>query len=264
MLGNAVTVKANASGGAGTYQYAFYYKKDSNTKWTVKQGFKANNTVSIQPANAATYSICAKVKDKSGTIEKQYMQLTVYKNIENQSTISASSIQSGNSVKISCRASGGSGFYNYAVYYKKTSDSKWTVKQSYQSNTSVTITPAKIADYEICVKAKDSDGNESKKYFKLSVTAAALANNSQISSENISVSQSVKVTASASGGTIPYTYAFYYKNINGSSWTKKQDFSSNSSVSIKFSTPDTYNICAKVKDQSGTIVKKYFTVTVTK
>ena len=231
---------------------------------TIKSCSSKDGMLVFDGGKKVSGSLFSVEKGSSLTIEKQYMQLTVYKNIENQSTISASSIQSGNSVKISCRASGGSGFYNYAVYYKKTSDSKWTVKQSYQSNTSVTITPAKIADYEICVKAKDSDGNESKKYFKLSVTAAALANNSKISSENISVSQSVKVTASASGGTVPYTYAFYYKNINGSSWTKKQDFSSNSSVSIKFSTPDTYNICAKVKDQSGTIVKKYFTVTVTK
>ncbi len=65
-LGDTVTVKAASSGGTGPCTYAIYYKQSSGSKWTVKQDFKANQTVSVKPANAAAYDICVKVKDSTG------------------------------------------------------------------------------------------------------------------------------------------------------------------------------------------------------
>ena len=161
-----------------------------------------------------------------------------------------------------CSATGGSGYYNYAVYYKKESDSKWTTKQNFSANSTAVITPQKVTTYDICVKVRDNAGREVKKYFKLTVTNADLSNHSKVSAETIKVNGTVKITGVAAGGTSPYTYAFYYKEMNSSKWTQKQDFTSNSAVSVKFTKSGVYNICAKVKDSKGTIVKKYFTVTV--
>ncbi len=260
-LGNTVAVTCSAKGGKAPYTYAVLYKKTSDTKWVTKQGFKENASVSVKPANAAIYDICAKVKDKNGTVEKKFFKLTVQKKLENLSSVSAETIQQGSAVTLQCSASGGSGYYNYAVYYKKTSDTKWTTKQGFKANSTVKITPAKVTTYDICVKVRDSENKEVKKYFKLNVTNAPLSNNSSVSSENIKIGESVTVKAVYSGGETPCKYAFYYKNINSSSWITKQDFSTNAVTSIKFSKAGTYNICVKIKDSKGNVAKKYFTVT---
>ena len=72
------------------------------------------------------------------------------------------------------------------------------------------------------------------------------------------------VNCSATGGKGDYTYAVLYKQKSQSKWTTKQDFNYNADVSIKPAQATDYDICVKVKDKDGTIVKKYFTVRVTK
>ena len=72
-------------------------------------------------------------------------------------------------VKVSCSATGGSEGYLYGVYYKKKSDTKWTTKQDFKTNTTVSVKPAKATTYDICVKVKDSTGTVTKKYFVVAV-----------------------------------------------------------------------------------------------
>ena len=161
-------MNAKATGSTGFYTYAVYYKQKAQTKWTTKQDFKANNTIAVKPAKATTYDICVKVKDDKGTIVKKYFTVNVT-DFTNTSTLSATEIKLGNTVKVSCSATGSTGYYQYAVYYKKTSDTKWTTKQSYSSNNTVTIKPAKATTYDVCVKVKDNQNNEVKKYFTVTV-----------------------------------------------------------------------------------------------
>ena len=83
-FGQTVTVHAKADGGKGNYTYAVLYKKKSDTKWTVKQDYAVNDTVSIKPAKATDYDICVKVKDGSGTVEKKYFAVKVYNVLKNK------------------------------------------------------------------------------------------------------------------------------------------------------------------------------------
>ena len=168
-LGSTVTVNAKATGSTGFYTYAVYYKQKAQTKWTTKQDFKANNTIAVKPAKATTYDICVKVKDDKGTIVKKYFTVNVT-DFKNTSTISATEITLGKTVKVSCSATGSTGFYQYAVYYKKTSDTKWTMQQNYSSNNTVTFKPTEATTYDICVKVKDNQDNIVKKYFTVTVT----------------------------------------------------------------------------------------------
>ena len=167
-LGNTVTVNAKASGSTGTYTYAVYYKQQAQSKWTVKQDFNENDKVTVKPAKAVDYDICVKVKDSKGTVVKKYFSVNVTE-LVNTSTVSANEIKLGSSVKVSCSVSGKADSYQYAVYYKKASDTKWTAKQTYSSNATVTVKPSKTTDYEICVKAQDSNGTVAKKYFTVTV-----------------------------------------------------------------------------------------------
>ncbi len=261
-LGDTITVKGAASGGAGSYKYAVFYKASSASTWTTKQDFSSTSSVSIKFTGTGTKNICVKVKDGAGTVAKKYFDVTVVKGLTNTSKLSASTINLGSTAKAVCSATGGSGYYNYAVFYKKTSDSSWATAQNYGSNDTVTFKPAKATTYDVCMKVKDTNGTESKKYVTLTVKAAELVNTSTVSATSITLGNSVTVKGSATGGAGSYKYAFFYKASSASTWTTKQDFSSTSSVSIKFTGAGTKNICVKVKDGNGTIEKKYIDITV--
>ena len=260
-IGESVTVIASAKGGSGTLKYAVYYKKKTDTAWISKQNFSTNTTISIKPEKAGDYDICVKVRDENGNVEKKYFELNVYYILTNRSLISDTSIFLGNTVNVHASASGGTGDYKYAVYYKKTSDTKWTVKQDFNKNQSVSVKPAKATEYNICVKVKDGSGSIEKKYFVIKVYDV-LTNTSTVSPSSIGLGSEVAVKCSAKGGAGSYTYAVLYKKKSDTKWTVKQDFSKNQSVSIKLAKATEYNICVKVKDGNGSIEKKYFEITV--
>ena len=263
ILGRTVTVNAKAILGSGNYTYAVFYKKKSESKWTTRQDFSTNDTVTIKPAYATEYDVCVKAKDSDGTIAKKYFTVKVNSKLSNTSALSAENIVIGQKVTANCLAQGGMGEYQYQVVYKQTSQTKWTTAQAFSENTSVTFKPAKATTYDVCVKVKDSNGTIVKKFFTVQVNAK-LTNTSAVSSATIKKGGTVAVNGSATGGVGDYTYAIFYKQKAQTKWTTKQNFNDNADVSITPTQVADYDICVKVKDKDGTIVKKYFTVTVTK
>ena len=259
-LGETVTAKATAS--SGTYKFAFLYKQKAQSNWTTAKDFSSATSAVIKPAKATTYNICIKAKDSSGNIQKKYFELTVVNKLTNTSKISSTTLTIGKPITINCSATGGTGYYNYAVLYKKTSQSNWTTVQGFKSNDIVKITPASASTYEICVKVKDTNGTIEKKFFSIKTTSGELTNNSKISATSITLGNSVTLTGAASGGSGSYKYAVYYKSSSASTWNTKQEFNANNSTSIKFSGKGSKEVCIKVKDSAGTVAKKYFTVTV--
>ena len=169
--GQSTTVTATAANGSGGYQYAIYLKKSDATNWTVKQDFGTNAKLSLKPSSDGKYQVCVKAKDSIGGIAKAYLDITVKPAVENTSTISATSIKLKSSVTVTCSAKNGSGGYTYSVLYKQKSSSNWATAQDFKTNTSVKITPSAAAEYDVCVKAKDSIGGIAKKYFTVKVTA---------------------------------------------------------------------------------------------
>lgn len=259
-LNGSVTVSASASGGSKKYTYAFYYKRSSASTWAKKADFGTASSVSIKPLAATSYDICVKVKDSAGSVNVKYLTLKVNPQLADNSKLAVASITKGNTATVKTAATGGSGGYTYAVYYKESTSNSWINAQTFKAVSSVSFKPSKAATYDICVKVKDSLGYEAKSYLTLKVSE--LINNSTISSTSISKGGSVTVKAAASGGSGSYTYAVYYKKSTASSWSKAQDFGTNSSVAIKLSSTATYSICVKVKDSTGVITNKYFDVTV--
>ena len=168
-LGSTVTFTGKAVGGEGDYLYAFLYRKEGDTKWTVKQGYKENNTWDFTAAYTGNYEFCVKVKDSSGEIYKTFTELDFVESFVNESSISADTIKKGETVTVTAVPEEGMENCTYAFYYKKVSDTKWTQKQGFDTNDTVEIKPAYATDYQVCVKIKDENGNISKKYFDLTV-----------------------------------------------------------------------------------------------
>ena len=90
--------------------------------------------------------------------------------LKNTSSLSATTVKKGSKVTAKCSATGGTAPYTYAVYVKKTTDTNWTLKQNFKTNASVVFTTAKVADYKVCIKVKDSSGTIVKKYIDLKST----------------------------------------------------------------------------------------------
>ena len=81
----------------------------------------------------------------------------------------------GEKKKINCSATGGAGNYQYKVMYRKATTNKWTTKQDYSDNTTLSIKPSANVDYVIYIKAKDSLGKISSKTFDVRVSAGVTA-----------------------------------------------------------------------------------------
>ena len=261
VLGKTITVTGSAAGGKGNYQYAYLYKKFSQKSWTQIADYSTNTSAEVTPKGYGDYQVCVKVKDADGTVAVEYLNLVVNDKLKNNSTISDESIVLGKTVTVTAAAADGMGGYTYSVLYKQAASSKWTTKQDFTSNTSVSIKPTKATSYNVCVKVKDKSGTIVKKYFTVEVKAP-LENTSAVSAETLKLGETLVITASASGGEGDYTYGILYKQSASSKWTNAQDFTANTSVSIKPTKAADYDVCVKVKDKSGTVVKKYFTVTV--
>ena len=264
--GDTLTIKGSATGGTGSYQYAYYYREFTQSAWTKIADYSAAASKTLTLANNGYYQICVKVKDGNGTVAKEYYNVVVKDtDLVNESTLSAEKISLGNTIKVTAKASGGSGSYTYEILYKilykKTTDSKWVKQQSYSANTTVNIKPAKVAEYQVCVKAKDSKGTVEKKYMTFKTTSG-VKNTSTVNAATIEYGGIITINGSAEGGTAPYQYAFLYKKTTESKWSEVQAYAENTTVSITPKKAVDYDVCVKVKDANGVEEKRYFVITV--
>ena len=82
--------------------------------------------------------------------------------------LSADTIKKGDSVAVAA-ANPDYINMNYAFYYKKSSDKKWTTIQNFDTSAVAWITPKRSGNYKICVKFKDTDGVILKQYIDIKV-----------------------------------------------------------------------------------------------
>ena len=66
-VGEKISVKGAASGGAGGYTYAFYYKKSSKTDWYAMAPAYTTRHAAFKPAAAVSYDVKVIVKDAEGS-----------------------------------------------------------------------------------------------------------------------------------------------------------------------------------------------------
>lgn len=263
-----VTVTGSAKGGSGDYKYAFYYKKSTSAAWTlIGEEYGEAATAVVTPASAGTYSVRINVKDSSGTIAVKQINLTSLAKLDplvNESTVSSTTVTKGTEITLTGKASGGISPYTYAYYYKKSTSSSWTkIGTEFGTETTAKFTPAVKAVYNIKISVKDNTGSVETKTFDITSTASdPLVNNSTLSASEVSKGTKVTITAKASGGTAPYTYAYYYKKSTSSSWTKiGTEFGTETTAEFTPATAAVYNVKIVVKDKSGNTATKTFTVT---
>ncbi len=256
-LGDSVTVTAAASGGTSPYEYAVFYKQNSQSSWTKARGYASGTSVKITPKAATKYTIRVKAKDSDGTIKDKDLSLTVGNT--KKSSLSKNAITLGESVTVTCSEDKA---VSYAVFYKQTSQSSWTKVRDYAAGTTVKVTPKASTTYTIRVKAKDSSGNVKSRDLSLKVNPGSFANTSKVSANTINLGSTLTVTCASTGGTGTKQYAVFYKQNSQSSWTKVRGYATGTSVKVTPKASTTYTIRVKAKDGAGTVKDKDFAVTV--
>ncbi len=210
-----------------------------------------------------------KIYSAKGTEPKRYADkcgftfVETIDEFENNSTVNGEVLTVGNKIIVNASAEGGVGPYTYAYYYKRSVNTSWNTfgEKGFNSTTTASFTPTSAADFDVKVIAKDSDGMQAEKMFKVSmINEVPLANNTNVSKTNFNVGEKVTVTGAASGGDGKYTYEFYYKRSTASSWTK---FGSNGTGTFQPGSAGTFTIRTYAKDGSGHTAMKDFTLTAT-
>lgn len=174
-LGNPVRLTGKATGGKGSYTYAFYFKRSSNTMWkTLGTEFSSTSTAKVTPTSDGYYDFRILVKDSTGIAVTKTFKVTVKKAntaLTNTSTVSATSVKSGTAVKLTGKATGGTAPYKYAFYYKRTENSSWkTIGTAYGTATSGSFTPTSSGTFDVKVSVKDNAGKIVTKSFTVKAT----------------------------------------------------------------------------------------------
>ncbi len=261
-LGQYAVIKASATGGSGGYTFALQYiNKDKDTSWKLKRYYSSYPTINFKPDEPGNYYLYVKAKDSSGEVVGKRFALKVSPDIVNKSTLSKTEIYLGDTVTVNAKATGGAGENTYAVLYKKSSDTKWSVKQYYSDNTSVDIKPLRTEDYDVAVKVKDKNGRISEKKLTLKVYAK-LKNTSIVSAASVEPGGTVTVTGAAEGGKPGYTYSLMVKEKNDSSWSVVRAKDAEETMTFTPEKEGTYTLCSVARDVKNTAAKKYFNLTV--
>lgn len=266
--GTGVKLTGSAQGGTKPYYYTFQYQKEGASKWTaIGTKNSTSSTAEFKVDAGGKYTVRSIIKDSSGASASKSFKVTVTGNagIVNNSTISASSVYAGQTVKINGAASGGTAPYYYTIQYKKPGSTVWSTKGDKNSTvSSAELKPGKSGTYTVRCIVKDSKGAVSTKNFSLTVnTAPALVNSSTISASSVKKGTAVKLTAKADGGVKPYNYTYQLKKPGSSSWinigTKNTE---ETSASFKPSVEGTYAVRVILKDVTGKSDIKTFSLKV--
>ena len=153
---------------------------NENTYYTEAKEFDGYTLIATPDNASGVYT--------AGTTVVRY----IYQADELEASVSDKEVKLGSKVSVNFNAKGGKGSYQYAVQYKKKTDKKWMTAKSFSDTEGAEITPAMVADYQVCVKVKDAAGTIKKKYLNF-MTYLGLNNTSELEKENIELGDQLTV-----------------------------------------------------------------------
>ncbi len=213
--------------GTAPYQY-YWYINGVNTSSGLYLEYSFPKT--------GNYNISILIVDSQGDKAHAYLNVTV----EPKPTITISSSSDatdvGNVISFSSSLSGGSPFYNYTWRISSLGFVGYQKDLTYQFSTPGT--------YNVTVEVTDGAGNTATA--SITITIHSLPNVSIKSQySNIDTNVTDSFNSNVSGGTAPYTYAWY---ING-------NYEGNgTSISYSFTDSGTYSVELKIMDATGATV----------
>ncbi|MBD5135246.1 MAG: starch-binding protein [Lachnospiraceae bacterium] len=236
--------------------------------------YSGNSTVTWKPKAAGTYILYVYVKDSDGNIVSKEIEgytvkdeeTPVYKNVSVTSfktSKASNSITTGQSVRMTANATGGSGELEYQFVVKRGNGENQTVRK-YSSDNSCQWIPAQTGKYTLYVYVKDSStGKIVKKSIKNYNVKSALKIKSFTQSRKSGtavVGDKVVVRVNATGGIGQKFYRYYYK-LNGKKYMLK-DYTATKKINWVPKKAGKYQLFVEATDDLGNKVTKKVNYTV--
>ena len=264
MVGQKVTLTADATGGKGTLKYKFVVKPYNKYVVTVR-GYKESNSCTWIPAVSGKYTLYVYVKDENGTVVKKTVKAyTVAKKLKVSSLKTSAKSRfayAGSKIILSAKATGGIGGKFYKFYYKL--NGKTYVIRNYSEVAKTGFIPKKAGKYELYVAVTDDLGNTAKKRISNYVINKQLqVKYIKANKKNIKVGDTIKINTSAKGGYIKKSYKYRITVKNNGRTKVLKNYTSSSSVKWKATKKGTYTFKVYVKDSNGKKVSKSVTYVV--
>ena len=224
--------------------------------------WKSSNTSVATVSNGVVTGVAAGKATITVTTEdgsyKATCTVTVNKNEEeaivNTSFISQEAVV-GEKIVFKGSATGGSGEYQYAYYYRKTSDKTWTTAGTeWGTSAYATAKPGSNTVYEVCIKVRDANNtsNVVKKYlsFAANTTETSLKCYGSVYKTIYKYGITNKITASSANasGTVKYKYEYR----KASSWTYETIKDYTTSTSVSWDAPQTGSFTLRITAYDGT------------
>lgn len=90
----------------------------------------------------------------------------------------------------------------------------------------------------------------------------ALVNTSSYDSPVFKVGDTITIVGSATGGTAPYTYAFYIKRGTATSWSSREPDEGDNVINLRPTGATSYQVKIDVTDSEGTTASKILSFSV--
>lgn len=273
-VNTAIKLTANGSGGKAPYTYKFFYQLDEDLiENPIDKALPTTNTVLFEPTQVGEYTLKVEIRDDNGNGK------TTTKTIANYKIVNGPIIEALSAVKkdmpedsiyvndpilvtAALKDKTGTGPIQYLFTIKNGSKIVKTVTQ--EDENSFEFIPDTAGSYSVTADVKDADGLTATQTLKnvvvlKTVTAVLKADKAS----GTTINTGIKLTATATGGKAPYSYAFEWEDEQGNT-EPIQEKSILKTASLRFSEPEDvgfYTLRVTVTDANGVeavgVITKY-------
>ena len=248
--GETAKVSLTATGSGLTYTW--YYKNKGMSSFAKTTAFTGNTYSVAMDSSRDGRQIYCVVKDSAGNTVKSN---TVTINMEHYAKITKQpasvSVANGETAKVSFTASGDG--LTYTWYFKNAGASSFSKTTTFTGNSYTTTMNDERAGRQIYCVVKDKYGNSVKTNTVTLNMSKAVSITKQPVSVTVAEGETAKVSFTASGDGLTYTW--YYKSKGMSSFTKTTAFAGNSYAVAMDSSRDGRQLYCVVKDSAGNTAK---------
>ena len=252
--GTALTLKAVAAGGNGTYKYQFFID-GKEVQNSTKNTYAWN-------ATGGDHELEVVVTDGNGvkvTCTKAYTCEGENPPVDDlKATLTASpsgSAVTGEYATLTAKATGGSGSYTYK-FLVLDAKGNWFKLRDFASGNTFKWKTGAVGKKTLCVDVKDSKGTVKRASVpfevKAGTTTALTATLTASPSGSAVAGSTVTLTTKANGGAGNYTYKFLVCDVKGN-WYKLRDFASGNTLKWKTGSVGQKTLYVDVKDSNGTV-----------
>ena len=250
-----------AKGGTRGYEYEITSIKPC--KQSVRfRSFAPGTSFSYFPWESGKYLVNVTVKDSSGNIKVKKLEFEVKtKPVVNNTVLSSTLINFGESVVFNFAADGGLEGYQYNILVKKPSNKKWLTLKNYSKASKFSYQPWEEGVYVFCISVKDRNEKTSEKILSLKVEAKLLINKSYVE-EEISFEKGTVIRLNAEEGCKGYSYKISIYDLSEKKYVTLRDFSREDTYEFHPEKCGKFTLKIAVKDSAKHYVYDTYRVTV--